>query len=89
MKAGDATVARVGKIMLDVDPNPSGGIACKWIDGIGVILDVMEANVGSNRCWVQVLCPYGIGWCFDNELVIIQERKKESARRPRASNEQR
>jgi len=74
VKVGDAVVSRVKKIQLDADPEPGAYPHCRWIDGIGVILEVREANVGSNRSWVQVLSPYGIGWCFDNELVIVQKK---------------
>ena len=77
MNIGDAVIARVGKLMLDGDPIPSTNLACKWNDGIGVVLKFSEANSGSNRIWVKVLCPHGVGWCFDNELVIVQKNQEE------------
>jgi hypothetical protein len=74
VKVGDAVVSRVKNIQLDADPDPGAFPHCRWIDGIGLILQMKEANVGSNRTWVQVLSPHGIGWCFDNELILQQER---------------
>ncbi len=73
VKVGDAVVSRIKNIQLDADPDPGAYPFCRWIDGIGVILELRAANVGSNRSWVRVLSPHGIGWCFDNELVIVQK----------------
>ena len=74
MNVGDAVVSRVKNIQLDADPEPGAYPHCRWIDGIGVILQVREPATRSSRSWVQVLCPHGVGWCFDNELILHQER---------------
>lgn len=71
MKVGDVVVARAGAIMLDTGTDPTSLISCRWHNGIGVVLNLRQGNVGANRYWVQVLSPYGIGWCFDNELIIV------------------
>ena len=88
MNVGDVVIPRAGKIMLDNDTYPTSLMSCKWHDGIGVVLNLREANSGSNRCWVQVLSPYGIGWCYDRELIIVM-KGDEDARRAGTSNEQR
>lgn len=65
------------KIALDVEPDPNEetlGKLVPWMPntGPGIITAVLPVNENYPAKWVKVFSPTATGWCFSNELVIIE-----------------
>jgi len=77
---GDLVVPRNwpdAHISLDVEPEPHTetlGELVPWRPGtgLGIITVVLPVKENYPAKWVKVFSPTASGWCFSNELVIIE-----------------
>lgn len=62
---------------LDVEPNPHDEILGQLVHwrpgtGFGIVIAVLPVRENYPAKWVKVFSPTAEGWCFSNELEIIE-----------------
>ena len=72
VKVGDAVLPTRKRYRLNtmyLDASLEGPEQVRWVDGIGVVLQVVRGReLERQKRWVQILIPGATGWCFDDEL---------------------